>query len=132
MQPIAPKTLLDLEFDKVIDRVQALCKTESGQREAAAIRVFRVKEDLLFSLSQTNEYLASLTTTTAFRHTSLNPSTRNSNSFASKGLRWNYQVLRRFLPSVQSPIRSFAFLRNLKSIMPFCTKLPKRIFSTNF
>ncbi|MDP2060135.1 MAG: DNA mismatch repair protein MutS, partial [Flavobacteriaceae bacterium] len=59
MQPIAPKTLLDLEFDKVIDRVQALCKTESGQREAAAIQVFRVKEDLLFSLAQTNEYLAS-------------------------------------------------------------------------
>ncbi|PKP40228.1 MAG: DNA mismatch repair protein MutS, partial [Bacteroidetes bacterium HGW-Bacteroidetes-13] len=59
MQPIAPKTLLDLEFDKVIDRVQALCKTESGQREAAAIQVFRVKEDLLFALAQTNEYLAS-------------------------------------------------------------------------
>jgi len=59
MQPITPKTLLDLEFDKIIDRVQALCKTETGRQKAADIQVFRQKEDLMFSLAQTNEYLAS-------------------------------------------------------------------------
>lgn len=59
MQPIAPKTLLDLEFDKVINRVQLLCKTESGQYEVASIKVFHHKEALLFSLGQTNEYLSS-------------------------------------------------------------------------
>ncbi|MDO4229422.1 MAG: DNA mismatch repair protein MutS [Capnocytophaga sp.] len=53
------KTLEDLEFGTVLNQLSDLCQTELGKKYALQIKPFENKEDLLFALQQTNEYLSS-------------------------------------------------------------------------
>ncbi len=53
------KTLEDLEFNRVLEQVAALCTTELGRKEALRIAPFTDKGALLRALTQTNEYLSS-------------------------------------------------------------------------
>lgn len=53
------KTLEDLEFNRVLEQVAALCTTELGGKEALRIAPFTDKGALLRALAQTNEYLSS-------------------------------------------------------------------------
>src|SRR5690606_1334043 len=59
MALIHEKTLQDLEFPKVLKQVSELCITPLGNESALKIKPFRSKEELLYALNLTNEYLAS-------------------------------------------------------------------------
>jgi DNA mismatch repair protein MutS2 len=59
MISIHEKTLKDLEFDIVLDQVSQNCITDLGKQQSLQILPFKSKEDLLYELNLTNEYLAS-------------------------------------------------------------------------
>ncbi|MBU3822974.1 DNA mismatch repair protein MutS [Flavobacteriaceae bacterium XHP0103] len=59
MVHIHEKTLQDLEFPKVLKQVSELCITPLGNESALKITPFKKKEDLLYALNLTNEYLSS-------------------------------------------------------------------------
>ncbi len=56
---IHKKTLQDLEFPTVLAQVSELCITPLGHQAALEIAPFKTKEDLLFQLQLTNEYVSS-------------------------------------------------------------------------
>src|SRR5690606_7497562 len=59
MALIHEKTLQYLEFPKVLKQVSELCITPLGNESALKIIPCKTKEDLLYALKLTNEYLAS-------------------------------------------------------------------------
>jgi DNA mismatch repair protein MutS2 len=56
---IHEKTLQDLEFPTVLKQVSELCVTPLGNESALQIAPFKTKEDLIYHLKLTNEYLSS-------------------------------------------------------------------------
>ncbi len=56
---IHKKTLQDLEFSTVLQQVSEHCITELGNNKALNIQPYKNKDELLYSLQLTNEYLAS-------------------------------------------------------------------------
>jgi DNA mismatch repair protein MutS2 len=56
---IHKKTLQDLEFDTVLQRVSTYCVSNLGKEEALNMAPFKSKELLLQSLNQVNEYVSS-------------------------------------------------------------------------
>ncbi len=56
---ITQKTLTDLEFFTIIDRIGTYCLTELGRSSVKKIRPITAKLDLLDELNRVNEYLAS-------------------------------------------------------------------------
>src|SRR5690606_6256440 len=56
---IHEKTLQDLEFPTVLKQVSELCVTPLGHESALEIGPFKTKEDLVYHLKLTNEYLSS-------------------------------------------------------------------------
>ncbi len=56
---IHEKTLQDLEFQTVLQQVSELCITPLGHEATLKILPYKTKEDLLFSLHLTNEYVSS-------------------------------------------------------------------------
>ena len=59
MISITQKTLQDLEFTTILETVSEKCNTEIGVQKALQIVPFKEKSELMDSLSQTSEYLAS-------------------------------------------------------------------------
>ncbi|WP_228236046.1 endonuclease MutS2 [Allomuricauda sp. M10] len=59
MHNIHPKTLQDLEFPTVLQQLAARCNTELGKELALDVAPIPNREELLESLGQTSEYLAS-------------------------------------------------------------------------
>jgi DNA mismatch repair protein MutS2 len=59
MSNISEKTLLDLEFNTVLQSVSEFCISELGKNAALQIRPFREKGNLQVELQQVNEYLSS-------------------------------------------------------------------------
>ena len=56
---IHDKTLQDLEFSIVLQQVSELCVTALGNESAQKITPFKTREELLYALTLTNEYLSS-------------------------------------------------------------------------
>ncbi|WP_298533859.1 DNA mismatch repair protein MutS [uncultured Algibacter sp.] len=56
---IHEKTLQDLEFQTVLQQVSELCITPLGNHEALNITPYKSKEELIYALNLTNEYLSS-------------------------------------------------------------------------
>ncbi|MGE5943138.1 MAG: endonuclease MutS2 [Flavobacteriales bacterium] len=56
---IHEKTLRDIEFPTVLKQVSELCVTPLGNESALQIAPLKTKEDLLYALKLTNEYLSS-------------------------------------------------------------------------
>ncbi|GAA4237354.1 DNA mismatch repair protein MutS [Postechiella marina] len=56
---IHDKTLQDLEFSTVLQQVSELCITPLGNESVLKISPYKSKEDLLYALKLTNEYLSS-------------------------------------------------------------------------
>ncbi|WP_282122309.1 endonuclease MutS2 [Algibacter mikhailovii] len=56
---IHEKTLQDLEFQTVLQQVSELCITPLGNSSALEITPFKTKDELLYALKLTNEYLSS-------------------------------------------------------------------------
>jgi len=61
MISITNKTLQDLEFTTILETVSDKCNTEIGMQKALQIVPFKEKEQLMDSLWQTSEYVASFT-----------------------------------------------------------------------
>lgn len=61
MQKIHPKTLQDLEFTTVLQQLAARCSTELGKLAALEVAPLKDREELMGTLGETSEYLASLT-----------------------------------------------------------------------
>ncbi|NHN26816.1 DNA mismatch repair protein MutS [Flavobacterium jejuense] len=59
MISVTNKTLQDLEFHTILETIANKCNTEIGQQKAQQIVPFSNKEQLLFELYQTSEYVAS-------------------------------------------------------------------------
>lgn len=59
MISITEKILKDLEFHTVLEAVASACTTEPGQQRALAIVPHKHREELMDSLKQTSEYVAS-------------------------------------------------------------------------
>lgn len=59
MISIHQKTLKDIEFHTVLEQVSEFCLTELGKNSVLEIQPFSLKEDVVLSLNQTNEYVAS-------------------------------------------------------------------------
>ncbi|MBK0368402.1 endonuclease MutS2 [Flavobacterium agrisoli] len=59
MTSITDKTLQDLQFPTILETISAMCNTDIGKEKALEIKPFRDKENLLQSLHQTSEYVAS-------------------------------------------------------------------------
>ena len=56
---IHDKTLQDLEFSAVLQQVSELCVTALGNEAALKIAPYKTKEDLVYALKLTNEYVSS-------------------------------------------------------------------------
>jgi DNA mismatch repair protein MutS2 len=56
---ISEKTLSDLEFDTIIDRVKAFCISDLGRESVKKIRPFSDKKQLFSELKKVDEYLTS-------------------------------------------------------------------------
>ncbi|PKQ45539.1 endonuclease MutS2 [Confluentibacter flavum] len=56
---IHEKTLRDIEFPTVLKQISELCVTHLGNERALQISPLRTKEELLYALKLTNEYLSS-------------------------------------------------------------------------
>ena len=56
---IHDKTLQDLEFSTVLQQVSELCVTALGNEAALKIAPYKTKEDLVYALKLTNEYVSS-------------------------------------------------------------------------
>lgn len=56
---IQDKTLQDLEFSTVLQQVSELCVTALGNESAQNITPFKTKDELVYALTLTNEYLSS-------------------------------------------------------------------------
>ncbi|WP_111307219.1 endonuclease MutS2 [Confluentibacter sediminis] len=56
---IHEKTLKDIEFSTVLKQVSELCITPLGNESTLQIAPFKTKEDLLYALKLTNEYVSS-------------------------------------------------------------------------
>ncbi|EAZ94464.1 DNA-mismatch repair protein [Flavobacteria bacterium BAL38] len=65
MISITQKTLQDLEFNTVLETIAGRCNTDIGEAKAMAITPFKNKEELLFNLKQTSEYLSSFSNNNA-------------------------------------------------------------------
>ncbi|MCM4168256.1 Endonuclease MutS2 [Arenibacter antarcticus] len=60
MTKISSKTLQDLEFNTVLQQLSVRCSTEMGKEKVLSVGPLESKEELLATLGQTSEYLASL------------------------------------------------------------------------
>ena len=56
---ISEKTLSDLEFGTIIDRIQAFCISDLGRESVKNIKPFSDKKQLLSELKKVDEYLTS-------------------------------------------------------------------------
>jgi DNA mismatch repair protein MutS2 len=56
---IHEKTLQDLEFQTVLQQVSELCVTHLGNESVLSISPYKTKDELLYALKLTNEYLSS-------------------------------------------------------------------------
>ncbi len=56
---ISKKTLNDLEFDTILQRIAAFCSSDLGRKAAQDITPFQKKELLFFELKKVDEYLTS-------------------------------------------------------------------------
>ncbi|MBO6632851.1 MAG: DNA mismatch repair protein MutS, partial [Psychroserpens sp.] len=56
---IHDKTLQDIEFTTVLKQVAEYCITDLGRQEALLIRPFETREDVMRSLTHTNEFISS-------------------------------------------------------------------------
>uniref|UniRef100_UPI0040485097 endonuclease MutS2 n=1 Tax=Flavobacterium sp. TaxID=239 RepID=UPI0040485097 len=65
MISITEKTLQDLEFNTVLETIAGRCNTDIGEAKAMTIAPFKNKEELLFNLKQTSEYLSSFSNNNA-------------------------------------------------------------------
>lgn len=59
MHTISEKTLIDLEFYTVLTSVEKYCLTDLGKNAVKKIRPFHSKNELIYELSQLNEYVSS-------------------------------------------------------------------------
>ena len=60
MSNISEKTLLDLEFNTVLQSVSEYCISELGKNATLQIKPFKTQDKLQIELYQVNEYLSSL------------------------------------------------------------------------
>ncbi|WP_445721003.1 endonuclease MutS2 [Flavobacterium sp.] len=65
MISITEKTLQDLEFNTVLETIAGRCNTDIGEAKAMTIAPFKNKEEFLFNLKQTSEYLSSFSNNNA-------------------------------------------------------------------
>lgn len=68
MKPIHHKTLQDLEFPIVLEKINQLCVTEIGKEKSFEIQPFTRKGLAMAALHQTSEYLASMQSDNVMPH----------------------------------------------------------------
>ena len=76
MISIHKKTLNDIEFFTVLEQVSELCATELGHQSVLKIEPFKTKEEIVFALTLTNEYLSSFDNENRIPHHRFEPITK--------------------------------------------------------
>ncbi|HRG18704.1 MAG TPA: DNA mismatch repair protein MutS [Flavobacterium lutivivi] len=129
MISINDKTLKDLEFNTILETIEAFCVTELGKNKANAITPFKEKDSLMNSLLQTSEYVSSYFNNNAIPNHGFETITNDLKLLAIEGSLLDISSFRKFISISET---SNALIQFLKKFDDYYPKLNERASSVEY
>lgn len=129
MISINDKTLKDLEFNTILETIEAFCITELGKNKANAISPFKEKDSLMNSLLQTSEYVSSYFNNNAIPNHGFETITNDLKLLAIEGSLLDISSFRKFISISETSNTLIQFLKKFDDYYP---KLNERASSVEY
>lgn len=129
MISINDKTLKDLEFNTILETIEAFCITELGKIKADAISPFKEKDSLMNSLLQTSEYVSSYFNNNAIPNHGFETITSDLKLLAIEGSILDIGSFRKFISISETSNTLIQFLKKFDDYYP---KLNERASSVEY
>lgn len=129
MISINDKTLKDLEFNTILETIEAFCITELGKNKANAISPFKEKDSLMNSLLQTSEYVSSYFNNNAIPNHGFETITNDLKLLAIEGSLLDISSFRKFISISEASNTLIQFLKKFDDYYP---KLNERASSVEY
>ena len=129
MISINDKTLKDLEFNTILETIEAFCITELGKNKANAISPFKEKDSLMNSLLQTSEYVSSYFNNNAIPNHGFETITNDLKLLAIEGSLLDISSFRKFISISETSNTLIQFLKKFEDYYP---KLNERASSVEY
>lgn len=131
MRSIHPKTIQDLEFQNVLTTVSEFCLTDLGKEQVLAIKPFHTKTELLSSLTQTSEYLASFENDNVFPNHNFRDLSKPIKYLAIENSSVEAEVFKEFSELSKTVNILLLFLKKFKDYYPVLYQISEEVFFTN-
>ena len=129
MISINDKTLKDLEFNTILETIEAFCITELGKNKANAISPFKEKDSLMNSLLQTSEYVSSYFNNNAIPNHGFETITNDLKLLSIEGSLLDISSFRKFISISETSNTLIQFLKKFDDYYP---KLNERASSVEY
>ncbi len=130
MRSIHPKTIQDLEFQNVLTTVSEFCLTDLGKEQVLAIKPFHTKTELLSSLTQTSEYLASFENDNVFPNHNFRDLSKPIKYLAIENSSVEAEVFKEFSELSKTVNILLLFLKKFKDYYPVLYQISEEVFFT--